>query len=165
MRGYFKKGNKINLGRKLSKETLESETYKARNRKISEKRKGIIYSDETRQKMREAKLGKKASDETRKKLSIARMGNTNNKGKCGEKNHKWTGGKWAYFRRQVLLRENHTCESCGLREEGLMDVDHILPRKKYPELALDVGNLQVLCPNCHRRKTNKQVKLWGRKYT
>ena len=33
-----------------------------------------------------------------------------------------------------------------------MHVDHIKPRLRYPELALDMNNLQVLCAICNHGK-------------
>ena len=59
----FKKGNKINLGKRLSEE---------HKRKISKGNKGKIVSDETKRKMSEAKKGIKFSEEHKKRLSIAR---------------------------------------------------------------------------------------------
>ena len=41
-----------------------------------------------------------------------------------------------------------------------MNVDHIKPRKKYPELALDKSNLQVLCEECNHGKGNWDETDW-----
>ncbi len=79
--------------------------------------------------------------------------------KVGDKHPRWTGGKWLYVRRECLKRDNYTCSVCGLKEEGLMDIDHIKPKSKYPELALELSNLQTICPNCHKRKSNKEAKI------
>lgn len=38
-----------------------------------------------------------------------------------------------------------------------INVDHIKPRKLYPELALNFDNLQILCPRCNKSKGNKYV--------
>ena len=35
------------------------------------------------------------------------------------------------------------------------NIDHIKPRKFFPELALDILNLQLLCAKCNKRKGNK----------
>ncbi len=33
-----------------------------------------------------------------------------------------------------------------------LHVDHIKPRSKYPDLALDINNLQILCESCNLGK-------------
>lgn len=40
------------------------------------------------------------------------------------------------------------------REDGVIQVDHIKPRSKYPELSLDIDNLQILCKACNKEKLN-----------
>jgi len=72
----------------------------------------------------------------------------------GEKHPCWTGGNITWFRREVRQRDNNTCQRCGLQsnESGFMDVDHIMPWRKFPHLKYVLSNGQTLCPNCHRRK-------------
>jgi 5-methylcytosine-specific restriction endonuclease McrA len=41
---------------------------------------------------------------------------------------------------------------CGATERIV--VDHIKPRRKFPELELDLDNLQVLCNDCNMGKSN-----------
>ena len=121
-------GNKSNTGKKRSEEA---------RRKQSIKLKGHIVSEETKRKIG---LG--------------------NKGKqhWGEKNPSWKGGAWPYKKGLVKIRDNYTCQICGLRDPEIMEVDHIKQRSKFPELALELNNLVTLCPNCHRRKTNRELK-------
>lgn len=87
----------------------------------------------------------------------------------GNKHPNWKGGKWIYWRRQALVRDNYTCRDCGLYDKDIMDVDHIEPIKctllerRVLERDRDIqlhgiDNLQTLCPNCHKRKTIKQLK-------
>jgi 5-methylcytosine-specific restriction endonuclease McrA len=33
-----------------------------------------------------------------------------------------------------------------------LEVDHVKPRSKYPELALDLDNTQILCRACNSKK-------------
>ncbi len=79
-----------------------------------------------------------------------------------ETNPNWLGGvdrrTWQRF---VLERDNFTCQTCQLRDVEIMEVDHILPIHKHPELKLDPQNMQCLCPNCHRRKTNQEKSKGG----
>lgn len=76
----------------------------------------------------------------------------------GEKNPNWIGGGWLRVRKQILVEQDYTCQDCGHREPEIMEVNHKLERADYPELARDKNNLEVLCPNCHRRKTNLFLK-------
>jgi len=36
----------------------------------------------------------------------------------------------------------------------VIHVDHIKPRSRYPELSLEIENLQVLCEDCNMGKSN-----------
>lgn len=76
----------------------------------------------------------------------------------GEINPNWRGGKSYAFKKKVaLLRDNYSCLMCGHREPAIMEVDHIKPKCQFPELALEMSNLVTLCPNCHRRKSNREM--------
>ncbi|MCA1839692.1 MAG: HNH endonuclease [Actinobacteria bacterium] len=65
---------------------------------------------------------------------------------------------WRKLRLTILLREGRRCGACGARPNSSnsvrLNVDHILPRKTHPELALDPDNLQVLCEDCNHGKGN-----------
>ena len=54
--------------------------------------------------------------------------------------------QWIAIRKFVRKRDKGICQRCGLQGRH---VDHIIPRRKAPHLALDPGNLQLLCVNCH----------------
>jgi len=44
---------------------------------------------------------------------------------------------------------------CGAdSKEVRICVDHIKPRRKYPELELDINNLQILCDACNHGKAS-----------
>ena len=65
---------------------------------------------------------------------------------------------WQRLRRLVLSRDNGLCQECkrrGRLKTG-KQIDHILPRKKRPELALVAGNLEVLCAACHNAKRREE---------
>lgn len=70
--------------------------------------------------------------------------------------------EWKELRYQKL-REVKYCECCGKTKKEKLEsgerirltVDHIKPRSLYPELALDIDNLQVLCQECNVGKSNK----------
>lgn len=64
--------------------------------------------------------------------------------------------EWRKLRYKVLLKYGRKCACCGATPEDgrQVHVDHIKPRKKYPELALEFSNLQVLCGECNHGKSN-----------
>jgi len=73
------------------------------------------------------------------------------------------------LRLQVFLRDGEVCVFCGAKPEpGLsLTIDHINPVSKFPELARDVNNLQVLCWDCNQKKSDKvmPVKKKIKKYS
>lgn len=66
----------------------------------------------------------------------------------------YTSTAWLRLRYMALNRHGKRCMACGQRD-GAMHVDHIKPRSRFPELALDFSNLQVLCKDCNLGKSNK----------
>lgn len=61
---------------------------------------------------------------------------------------------WIDLRYEVLRERGARCECCGASaKDGVsIQVDHIKPRVKYPSLALEKSNLQVLCELCNKGK-------------
>lgn len=53
----------------------------------------------------------------------------------------------------VWSRDGQQCVTCGSRQE--LEFDHIIPVSKGG--SNDVGNIQLLCLSCNRRKSNKIV--------
>lgn len=74
----------------------------------------------------------------------------------GESHPQFTGTNVTRFKKLVKVRDNYTCAICELRDEEIMQVDHILPVSTHPHLECDMGNMRVLCPNCHARKSAKE---------
>ncbi|MFQ6371607.1 HNH endonuclease [Shewanella sp. YIC-542] len=65
---------------------------------------------------------------------------------------------WLNVRHQILSTREHRCNLCQrtVAEHGIaLEVDHILPRSRYPLLALEPNNLQILCYECNRGKRDK----------
>ncbi|MCY7277147.1 MAG: HNH endonuclease [Phormidesmis sp. CAN_BIN44] len=72
---------------------------------------------------------------------------------------------------QQLEQQNWKCTYCGKRmgfgertylangdfslEPHHPTVDHILPKSLFPELALDLQNLTMICWSCNRKKGSK----------
>lgn len=61
---------------------------------------------------------------------------------------------WLALRYQVLKVYGRKCMLCQTTN-GVMHVDHIIPRSLKPSLALSFENLQVLCEACNLGKSNK----------
>ena len=64
--------------------------------------------------------------------------------------------EWKEMRRIVLSKFGRQCMKCKSTPRRLRDVhvDHIRPRARFPELKLDMNNLQVLCCRCNKAKGN-----------
>lgn len=59
-----------------------------------------------------------------------------------------------------------TCVICGLKSENpsFFDLDHITPERRKHRSGVryrksDLVKLQVLCPNCHRKKTLSDMRI------
>lgn len=70
--------------------------------------------------------------------------------------------EWRGLRYLALERLGNTCQACGVtaRKGKPVHVDHIKPRSYYPELALNINNLQILCEDCNIGKSNRFQKDW-----
>lgn len=63
------------------------------------------------------------------------------------------------------------CQNCGIDEADILEIDHIIPlrnekikRRDYYEIKKHPEKFQLLCANCHKRKTNKEAKkFWEEK--
>jgi hypothetical protein len=62
--------------------------------------------------------------------------------------------EWRRVRYLALRSHGGACQCCGATpSRGFpLHVDHVKPRSKYPELELDIDNLQVLCADCNLGK-------------
>lgn len=80
-----------------------------------------------------------------------------------EKNNNWKGGITPttllerdkfdrLLRKDVLKRDNYTCQMCGVRG-GNLHVDHIQAWEDFVELRFTMDNLRTLCVECHYQIT------------
>jgi hypothetical protein len=65
----------------------------------------------------------------------------------------YNSSDWKEIRSITLKNNENKCILCGSRSN--LAVDHIKPRSKYPELALDIDNTQILCQSCNSSKGNR----------
>lgn len=63
--------------------------------------------------------------------------------------------RWLKLRYEMIKKHGRTCMACGRKApEVVIQIDHIKPRSKHPELTWEVNNLQVLCIDCNRGKSD-----------
>lgn len=70
----------------------------------------------------------------------------------------YASSEWDVKRASTVKRLGNICAKCKrkIKKESNLTVDHILPRSKYPHLALDDSNLQILCRSCNSAKGNRE---------
>lgn len=72
--------------------------------------------------------------------------------------------EWLALRYQILKEQGRRCVVCGaVPPDVVIHVDHIKPRSLRPDLELDKTNLQVMCADCNRGKSNKDSIDWREK--
>lgn len=73
--------------------------------------------------------------------------------------------EWRELRYQALVKYGNNCVCCGASpKHGVsIHVDHIKPRSIYPEYALCIDNLQILCESCNVGKSNQYDTDWRRR--
>ena len=79
-----------------------------------------------------------------------------------ETNPLYASKRWRKYRESILMRRGPRCEECGHVPlfEREIHVDHIKPIAQGGEIY-DETNLQLLCIQCHGKKT-AQERGWGR---
>lgn len=72
--------------------------------------------------------------------------------------------EWRRVRMVALKKYGSRCQCCGATPQtgATIHVDHIKPRRLFPDLALDADNLQVLCHECNHGKGNWDQTDWRR---
>jgi hypothetical protein len=70
--------------------------------------------------------------------------------------------EWLEVRYKALVKYGAKCMCCGRtrHDNVIIQVDHIKPKSKYPGMALDIDNLQVLCKECNLGKSNNDSTDW-----
>jgi 5-methylcytosine-specific restriction endonuclease McrA len=101
-------------------------------------------------------LGKTFSDETRLKISRALKGKpawNKGQGNGSEYQRYKNSTEHKEWRTQIFIRDNYTCQECGVRSGNgkrvELNADHIKPYALYPELRLELSNGRTLCLDCH----------------
>lgn len=70
--------------------------------------------------------------------------------------------QWKRVRYEALKSADGRCKCCGRSaKDGVkLHVDHIKPVSKYPQLAYELSNLQVLCDECNIGKLDRDETDW-----
>ena len=77
-------------------------------------------------------------------------------GEINERESFYSSPEWKLLRDKVIREEGKLCSDCRtmIKRDVDVTVDHVLPRSKYPDLALKRDNLRVLCRSCNSSKGN-----------
>jgi hypothetical protein len=80
------------------------------------------------------------------------------KRKIEEAKQFYSSPEWDMLRKQVIKQKGKVCAECGRRitQNSDITVDHIKPRSRYPESALKLENLRVLCRSCNSKKGSRE---------
>lgn len=70
--------------------------------------------------------------------------------------------QWRKLRMEAIKKYGAKCQCCGAspKDGAVINVDHIKPRRRYPELSLDINNLQILCRTCNHGKGSWDETDW-----
>ncbi|MEF2965046.1 HNH endonuclease signature motif containing protein [Paenibacillus sp. M1] len=87
----------------------------------------------------------------------------------------YDSGSWKQIREVVKKRDNYECQGCkrngtvsidsneysesAKRKKIALVVDHIKELEDYPELALEIDNLETLCVACHNAKHDRAFEV------
>lgn len=153
----FKKGNKINLGRKRSKEFKQSCRKRMLGTIVSEKRRKIASKTH---KGKQWQLGRKQPPEEIKKRTEAVIKAWDLKGRKKYKRYIHVRDKkYLQWRSDVFTRDNWTCQTCGKRGVYL-EAHHIKSWSHHLKYRYDVDNGITLCLECHELTDNYKNKKY-----
>lgn len=71
--------------------------------------------------------------------------------------------EWRILRYRVIKKYGGECMACGKSKKRhgiVIHVDHIKPRSKFPTLAFEFSNLQILCEDCNLGKLDIDQTDW-----
>jgi 5-methylcytosine-specific restriction endonuclease McrA len=75
--------------------------------------------------------------------------------KKDERLRNYTSSEWNKAKRFIFSKYGEICLRCGSKEN--IHLDHIKPYSLFPELSLDLDNLQPLCQSCNSSKGNRRT--------
>ena len=66
--------------------------------------------------------------------------------------------KWLKLRKQILIRDNNTCQICGSYEK--LRGNHIKRYRNYPTLRFEPTNIIIICKACDMRYVVRREEQW-----
>jgi 5-methylcytosine-specific restriction protein A len=63
--------------------------------------------------------------------------------------------QWKKLRKKILKKQPH-CSKCGVNIK--LEIHHIIPPRGNEELFYNENNLIVICEQCHRVLTSKEIR-------
>ena len=96
-------------------------------------------------------------------MRLRRVGLTTLQGDSMTKDTFFSSREWRTLRYQAIRKYGQKCAACkrsAKSDNVTIHVDHIKPRFIYPELSLDIENLQILCEDCNIGKSYMYEDRW-----
>jgi 5-methylcytosine-specific restriction endonuclease McrA len=134
---------------------------------MSERLKGHLTSEETKEKIRLSKIGKKRPDMIGHKWNVGRKLTEEHKRKIreaesGKKHYNWQGGisfepytlDWTkILKKSIRERDKYTCQICKKKQiDKEFSVHHI----DYDKQNCNPDNLITLCRSCHAKTSHNR---------
>ena len=152
---------KGNLGKKRSEEAKRKMSEVKKGKPSNAKGKHWKLSKKARENIRQGILQR--GDDWRENLSKAQKKKWDRIGRKKYKRyiHLTATPEYKEWRMKVFLRDNFTCQFCGIRGNqigGYLEAHHNKSWTKYPELRFKVENGITLCKECHKLANKIQRK-------
>lgn len=82
--------------------------------------------------------------------------------------------RWEHREKCFAYFEKIECAHCGITDRDVLEFDHIDPKTKELSIAViinsriawdiaekELAKCQLLCANCHKKKTAKDMNAWA----
>lgn len=129
---------------------IEPSNYKTNFQKTPIKNTGKVFFENMKQRKIKAKTNKCFNKTKKNKVHLPKSFVTKDF---------YNSSEWLQLRYAFLRTSSKICMLCGSYKKPI-HVDHIKPKSIYPHLALDINNLQILCAQCNKGKSNIYEDDW-----
>ena len=116
----------------------------------------VMQTSEYKEKSRECKLGSNNPMYGKKSWNYTGISKRDKYGNADR------GFNWKTIRKAIKIRDNYTCQECGITEadtKQYLQVHHLVKYSIFKENSAD--NLITLCPKCHARYESQFIKVSG----